>query len=350
LGEDADAVQNLPKDSRLEKLTRRIRKRSRGSVEDVLEEEGDDQPSKMKREDDGPMPQELVRFAPDSVPRMVMEIRVLIDYVQQKPLLQKGPASFMRDYLRTLLVKCSKEAEETYDKERFRPEDEMESPCTCADDEKDKPKCSINMLPRFILNKIFSLLNARDLSVARRVCKAWKECGDNPESWKRFCLERWRSLETDEALWKFLDKDIDINDEDRWRKIYPTILKNPWWRCKLQKTTKFVCNLIVHQVRGEPLGEGMPPTLRVERRFQWEYLSSVIRTELPVLYFEPEAEKDKQGFQTFIQYLIDRRRAGLAEEENNNRRFIFIPPCAYTRERSYEGESLLGVVQLHNED
>eukprot|EP00188_Purpureofilum_apyrenoidigerum_P001844 Plantae.Rhodophyta-Purpureofilum_apyrenoidigerum.ctg20642.p1 GENE.Plantae.Rhodophyta-Purpureofilum_apyrenoidigerum.ctg20642~~Plantae.Rhodophyta-Purpureofilum_apyrenoidigerum.ctg20642.p1 ORF type:complete len:350 (-),score=57.51 Plantae.Rhodophyta-Purpureofilum_apyrenoidigerum.ctg20642:394-1443(-) len=348
LGDNLDAV---GKEYKRRRVSRSTRKRTRGTVEDVMEVEGEDQHSMINRDDEDRLkPLQLAALAPDSVPRMVMEIKKLIDYVQQKPLVQEGTASFMRDYIRTLLVRCSKQAEDTYDKDKSPPEDEMESPCTYADDEKEKPKCMINTLPDYVLKKIFDLLNARDLSVARRVCKSWKACGDNPASWKRFCLERWRSLETDRALWKFLDKDIDVSSEDRWRKIYPTILKNPWWRCKLQKTNRFVCNLIVHQVRGEPLGEDMPPMLRVERRFQWDFLSTVITTELPILYFEPETDRDRPGFENFIQYLIDRQRAGLAEEDNNSRRFIFIPPCPYTRERSYEGDSLLGVVQLQNED
>jgi len=83
--------------------------------------------------------------------------------------------------------------------------------------------------------------------------------------------------------------------------------------------------------------------LVVERRFNIQHLESFVVPDASLLYFEPQAEADVDGFTEFIEYLTKRSRAGLALDDN--RRFIFVPPCAFARNRNYTGESLLGVVQ-----
>mmetsp|Transcript_24059 Transcript_24059/g.94781 ORF Transcript_24059/g.94781 Transcript_24059/m.94781 type:complete len:109 (+) Transcript_24059:1482-1808(+) len=91
--------------------------------------------------------------------------------------------------------------------------------------------------------------------------------------------------------------------------------------------------------------QNFPSTLTVERRFALMHLTlAMLPINSPLLYFEPETDGDKEGLEGFIQYLIRRDRAGLALEQH--RRYIFIPPCDYSRDRRYEGKSLLGGVQL----
>ena len=111
------------------------------------------------------------------------------------------------------------------------------------------------------------------------------------------------------------------------------------------KTGRFICNLSAHQISGTPLDEhGLPQTLIVERRFNMAHLRTFILPDSSVLFFEPLEESDRAGFKDFIDYLTKRTRAGLALEEQ--RRFIFIPPCEYLRSQvQYDGPSLVGVVQ-----
>uniref|UniRef100_A0A7S2ZMD2 F-box domain-containing protein n=3 Tax=Rhodosorus marinus TaxID=101924 RepID=A0A7S2ZMD2_9RHOD len=285
-------------------------------------------------------------WSPDSVPRMESELKGLIEYVRRKPQLSDANAAFMRDSLRTMLIKCTREAELAFETESSIVDSPSRSSSISGDDSKDENTAVEWYAVHDILEAVFRYLSAKDLSVARGVSKDWNKCGSKPSLWKQLCLRQpWRSLETDRALWSLIDPMLDVKDPDVWRKVYPTLARRKWWRCKLMKTNKFVCNLIVHQIDGESLGDNFPSTLTVERRFALMHLTlAMLPINSPLLYFEPETDGDKEGLEGFIQYLIRRDRAGLALEQH--RRYIFIPPCDYSRDRRYEGKSLLGGVQL----
>eukprot|EP00179_Madagascaria_erythrocladioides_P004241 CAMPEP_0198328532 /NCGR_PEP_ID=MMETSP1450-20131203/15542_1 /TAXON_ID=753684 ORGANISM="Madagascaria erythrocladiodes, Strain CCMP3234" /NCGR_SAMPLE_ID=MMETSP1450 /ASSEMBLY_ACC=CAM_ASM_001115 /LENGTH=475 /DNA_ID=CAMNT_0044032675 /DNA_START=196 /DNA_END=1623 /DNA_ORIENTATION=- len=264
----------------------------------------------------------------DSVPRMVAELQTLLAYVASKTTLQDGSASFMRDYLRTLLYRTTPSSMS-----------EMYSPTSAR-----SATTFFEELPSEVTKRVFSFLGGRDLAMCRAVSKRTRELASDEALWRRLSTKRWRSLETDPAVWKLIDSGASQMDPQKWRKIYPTIVRSQQWRCRLQKTGRFICHLIAHQISGHPLGEnGLPYTLIVERRFNIAHLATFVLPDASILYFEPETEKDRTGFEDFITYLTNRTRAGLALE--SERRYIFIPPCEFSRQMGYEGPSLLGVVQ-----
>jgi hypothetical protein len=297
-------------------------------------------------------------LAPDSVPAMVAEIRKLLDYVSSKPTLQCGSASFMRDYLRTLLITSSVAADEAI-AEAARAAKETDRMTGISSTSDALALVSSHMsamssphytaffraMPDELAKHIFSFLDDKHLAVAREVCRKWNEFGCEEHLWKALCIKRWRSLDTDAELWKLIDKNVPIDSPTRWRSIYPTISSRAQWPCRLQKTGRFICNLVAHHISGAPLGpSGLPKILVVERRFNILHLQTFVLPDASVLYFEPEQESDRAGFADFIEYLTKRTRAGLALEDE--RRFIFIPPCDYTNTHvGYGGQSLLGVVQ-----
>jgi hypothetical protein len=281
-------------------------------------------------------------LAPDSVPAMVAEIRKLLDYVASKPTLQCGSASFMRDYLRTMLIQSAAAAEEAV-AEAARASKETDRMDLVSAGGSHAP--FFRAIPDELAKHIFGFLDGRNLAVAREVCRKWNEFACEDHLWKGLCLARWRALETDKDLWKLIDKNVSSDALNSWRKIYPTVSNRAQWPCRLQKTGRFICNLIAHQISGAPLGPtGLPNILVVERRFNILHLQTFVLPDASVLYFEPEQESDRVGFHDFIDYLTKRTRAGLALEDQ--RRFIFIPPCDYTRTQvGYNGLSLLGVIQ-----
>uniref|UniRef100_A0A7S1XDB5 F-box domain-containing protein n=1 Tax=Compsopogon caeruleus TaxID=31354 RepID=A0A7S1XDB5_9RHOD len=262
----------------------------------------------------------------DSVYRMVAELTKLISYVRSKPTVQEGSASFIRDYLRTLLVHTA---------------------LSDLDDPALLPSSGANFfedLPGELTKRIFGFLEGDDLAMVRLVCRKWDEFARDEEFWKRLCMKRWRALNNDAALWKLVDPNVAPGQVDSWRRIFPSISRSPQWRCTLQKTGRFICHLVAHQISGSPLGEGgLPHTLVVERRFNIAHLQTFVLPDASVLYFEPENEKDRSGYDDFIEYLVKRTRAGLALD--NERRFIFIPPCEFSRAHGYDGSALLGVAQ-----
>lgn len=277
-------------------------------------------------------------FAPDSVPALVDQLRKLLHYVQSKPTLQHGSASFLRDYLRTMLMQNSIAAEEVITAASKAHKADVAAG-------RRPPQEYFKIIPDELAKHIFSFLDGVHLARAREVCRKWNEFACEEPLWKALCLKRWRSLSTDKDLWRLINRNVDLNSPTKWRSIYPRVSKSPQWRCRLQKTGRFICNLIAHQISGNPLGDvGLPGVLVVERRFNILHLQTFVLPDASVLYFEPEQESDKPGFDDFIEYLNRRTRAGLALEDQ--RRFIFIPPCEYTRTQvEYTGRSLLGVVQ-----
>jgi len=274
-------------------------------------------------------------FDVDSVARIVCEIHKLLEYLVEKPKLVRGSASFIRDYLRTMLVVASDQSWIMNVRQELQSRMETKN-----------RESMFNQLPREISKHIFSFLDGKNLARVRQVCKSWEAFANDEQVWKKLCLKEWRSLSTDAAAWRLVDSTVSLNDEHKWRKIYPSLVNNRRWRCRLQKTGRFICHMIAHQVAGAPLSESsMPETLVVERRFNILHLQTFVLPDAAVLYFEPESEKDRPGFEDFIDYLTKRTRAGLALDDQ--RRFIFIPPCDYSREHlDYSGTSLLGVVQL----
>ena len=282
--------------------------------------------------------EELEVAAPDSVPALVAQLRQLLDYVASKPKLQKGSASFIRDYLRTMLMVNSVETDEVI----LTANKEHKADVVAG---RTKPSEAFKNIPDELAKHIFSFLDGENLARAREVCRRWNDFACEEPLWKALCLKKWRSLDSDEHVWKLIDKKIDKNTPNCWRRIFPKVNRSPQWRCRLQKTGRFICNLVAHQIAGSPLGDaGLPEKLVVERRFNIQHLQTFVLPDASVLYFEPEQECDRNGFEDFIEYLNRRTRAGLALEEQ--RRFIFIPPCDYTHSQvEYHGQSLLGVVQ-----
>lgn len=276
-------------------------------------------------------------LAPDSVPALVSQIRQLLNYVASKPTLQNASASFMRDYLRTMLIQNSIAAEEAIQTSNRLYKSEITL--------RRKANECFRKIPDELAKHILSFLDGHNLSRAREVCRKWNEFASDDQLWKTLCLKRWRSLQVDKDIWRLIDRSVDLTRPTRWRQIYPKVSRTAQWKCRLQKTGRFICNLVAHQLSGS-LGEaGLPSILVVERRFNIMHLQTFVLPEATILYFEPEEDCDRPGFEEFIEYLHKRTRAGLALEDQ--RRFIFIPPCDYTRNIvNYHGKSLLGVVQI----
>lgn len=367
----------------------------------------------------------------DSVPYMVRELRHLIEYVESKPALHDGSASFMRDYLRTLLIRTQVSPQDgavgigggsggAHNENARQPHLEIEAveaedgmvvehmdasmnseqqqqqqqqalsvvavdpateasgggsvavatagaaqpsapagaavlpqpqpqPLTLSTVLGNRP-ARVEDLPDDLLRKIFEFMNGWQLSDVRGVSRKWREFASDETLWKRLCLETWRALDSDERLWDYLlaHEGIEPHEfqrEHRWRCIYPVISHIPQWTCRLQKTGRFICRLVAHQIDGQPLDEdAMPYVLIVERRFNISHLDAFVLPEAAIFYFEPEKKEDEEGYQGFIDYLIQRNRAGLALDDD--RRIIFIPPCEYSQTTlRYGGSALLGVVQ-----
>lgn len=274
---------------------------------------------------------------PDSVPVLVAQLNQLLRYVASKPKLQNGSASFMRDYLRTLLIQSSVIAEEV--------NTTTEKLSKAGLGQRSNPMEAFRNFPDELAKHVFSFLDGRNLAQVREVSRKWNEFACDDQLWKVQCLKLWKALETDTDVWKLIDRLVDPTGPDCWKQIYPKIHKTSRWKCRLQKTGRFICNLVAHQLSGAPLGEGgLPSILVVERRFNISHLQTFVLPEATVLYYEPEEDRDRAGYDEFIEYLHHRTRAGLALVDQ--KRYIFIPPCSYSRQNvSYHGYGLLGVVQ-----
>eukprot|EP00170_Pyropia_yezoensis_P008262 contig_34481_g8289 len=299
----------------------------------------------------------LSRESADSMPVFIRDIHLMLDYVASKPKLAHCSASFMRDYIRTMLA--SQTAAVESERAQIEAAEMMDvTPCSTeasnaeAEETTAKPRAPgrrvlrenhFSWLPEEITKHVFSFLPGPELANVRLVNRHWKEMADDEQLWKALTLTRWRSLATDEAAWPLVS-DVSFSDPHKWRKVYPHVARGAQWRCRLQKTGRFICNLVAHHIGGHQLAEGgLPFTLIVERRFNLLHLDKFVVPEASLLYFEPESDADAPGFYDFIEYLLKRSRAGLALDEL--RRFIFVPPCEFATERRYTGPSLLGVVQ-----
>jgi len=278
----------------------------------------------------------------DSALELTRELQKLIVFATRSDKLRDGSASFMRDHIRTLLAVSSDNAEKAI---RLASEERRLRGVQGEFGTRSLHPGFFSSLGDDVLQRVMHSLGGEDLCRSRQVCKRWSKFASDETLWKRLCLAIWRALDTDPALWAVVNPEVLFNDLARWRKIYPSVRGRRRWTCRLQKTGRFVCDLVAHQISGGPLGDkGLPSTLIVERRFNINHLQTFVLPEASVLYFEPATDADRAGYEEFIAYLLRRTRAGLALEDQ--RRFIFIPPCAYSRQLNYLGPSLLGVVQI----
>ena len=196
-----------------------------------------------------------------------------------------------------------------------------------------------------VIRSFFSFLDGENLAKVRLVCRKWNELACDYSLWKKLCVKKWKSLETDEALWKLVFSDVSRENPNKWHQVFPKVAGKMEWTCKLEKKDRVLCNLRAHQLQGTPLGQDeLPSTIVIERRFNMLYIRNFIKPEASMLHLEPLEDEDKQGFNDFIEYLVQRNRAGFGLERD--KRFIFVPPGEYTKERlGYDGPSLIGAVQ-----
>eukprot|EP00186_Timspurckia_oligopyrenoides_P001634 CAMPEP_0182449022 /NCGR_PEP_ID=MMETSP1172-20130603/31361_1 /TAXON_ID=708627 /ORGANISM="Timspurckia oligopyrenoides, Strain CCMP3278" /LENGTH=362 /DNA_ID=CAMNT_0024646109 /DNA_START=107 /DNA_END=1195 /DNA_ORIENTATION=- len=282
----------------------------------------------------------------DSVEKLVSELRQVIDYVESRPSLSDGNASFLRDRLRTLVAKSSSEARTSIriTNQRFESQSKIDA---------NLARSGIESLPDDVIGHVFSFLDGPSLANAQGVSKRWKSVAETPSLWKKLCIDHWNALAHDEALWPIVcrpDPTILESGKDKWRLAYPYIRDHESFKVRIQKTGRFVCNAVVHRLAGPALNlSAMPDTIIVERRFNVLHLESFVVPESSILYFEPEDQVDKEALQEFIAYLSGRNRAGLALDERH--RFMVLPPCEYSKDQlEYYGNAMLGVVQdvYHN--
>jgi len=246
----------------------------------------------------------------DSVSFILSELQGIISYVESKPSLATGSCSFMRDRLRTLLVISSS----------YGPRQGRDSCSICTESDSSSVRkwdsCLLclqpfSFLPDDIVKLILRFLEADDLARARRVCKKWHEFCSEESIWKDQCLKRWRSLEWDESAWALVTDDMQLEEDysKRWMLIFPRLSQMPMYRCRLQKTGRFICNLRAHQFGGNPLiPYGLGHTLIVERRFNISHLETFVLPDASRFYFEPETKEDEEGYFAFIEYLLHRNR------------------------------------------
>lgn len=210
-----------------------------------------------------------------------------------------------------------------------------------------KPKSLSASTPE-IVSSIFSFLDGVDLAQARQVCKKWDELASSETLWKALCLTQRKSLETDKHLWHLIAPNVVIDSPDGWKEVLPLIKDVPKWNCRLEKTGEFACDIIAHEIEGPDVDvSALPTVLSLRRGFLFqplEYCSFYVQRDAAVLYFEPKLEADRAGITAFIDRLSNRKKAGLVEK--GRLRFLFIPPCAYARDKvGYFGQNLIGFIQ-----
>eukprot|EP00871_Galdieria_phlegrea_P001025 jgi/Galph1/1923/GphlegSOOS_G594.1 len=284
--------------------------------------------------------------SPDSVSFLLSELQGLISYVESKPQLFRNSGGFVRDYLRTLLVFSSSYARQNECKWQHLSDSNYSNGIKRYSQPLDRLLATqpFVYLPDDVVKHILGFLEAEDLGRARRVCKKWYEYCSDDNIWKRQCLKRWRSLDWDEAAWTLVTGG-NLDGPMKWLLLFPLLNQVTRFRCRLQKTGRFICNLVAHQFGGNnSSSHGLGCTLIVERRFNIAHLENFVLPDAARFYFEPETKEDEEGYYAFIEYLLHRNRAGLALE--GDRRIIFIPPCDYSRNvLHYTGMGLLGIVQ-----
>lgn len=111
---------------------------------------------------------------PDSVSHFLNEIRECLVFVLSKPKLLDGSSSFVRDYLRTLLMKESV----TVERNLANPQ------------RKSSGTTTINDLPVEIIDRIQGFMDAPDLARSLCVCKSWRNNCSQSKHWRRLCLTK----------------------------------------------------------------------------------------------------------------------------------------------------------------
>eukprot|EP00735_Rhodelphis_limneticus_P004157 TRINITY_DN15712_c0_g1::TRINITY_DN15712_c0_g1_i1::g.18693::m.18693 TRINITY_DN15712_c0_g1::TRINITY_DN15712_c0_g1_i1::g.18693 ORF type:complete len:318 (-),score=8.98,sp/Q8IX29/FBX16_HUMAN/39.33/3e-07,F-box-like/PF12937.2/7.5e-14,F-box-like/PF12937.2/2.1e+03,F-box/PF00646.28/1.1e-08,F-box/PF00646.28/2e+03,SPOC/PF07744.8/3.6e+03,SPOC/PF07744.8/0.018,PRANC/PF09372.5/0.16 TRINITY_DN15712_c0_g1_i1:622-1575(-) len=256
-----------------------------------------------------------------TTPAMFIEqLKSFIQYVESKPtLLHQSSTSFVKDHLRTL--------------SQGFPDDTTS----------DKNATSFSLLPDELILHIFSFLPDPDMARCTQICHHWKRLAVDDSIWKVRCQRRWRVMFSDPKHWPVFASAIPKDQE--YYKMYLEVAKFKSWHCSLHKTGRFVCKLQALHIKGPP-PRSFPNELVVERRFNLSHLSSFIAPSSTVIYFEPEEAGDQEGYDSFIEYLLQRHRAGLAMQTEV--RIIFIPPCEYSSETlGYSGRGLIGIIQGH---
>ncbi|KAJ8905923.1 hypothetical protein NDN08_002424 [Rhodosorus marinus] len=260
----------------------------------------------------------------DSVALLEADVRRLLDVVSGIKDQRRWSASFMRDHLRTVLARSTNLA-------RCDLEAGALEQCTEG----------LDSFPETVWGRILRHLDGKDLVTLSLTSKTWHKRCEDPQVWKDLCLRRCRSLRNDSALWVMLNRS-SLTD-NRWRSLYPCLVKSPPWTFSLHKPGKFVSTLKAICVRNWVVEEeSLPSSLLVKRRFDQCYLDKFCKPETCTLYFEPESENDV-GYNNFVKYLTDRKRAGLAHTEG--RFFVFIPPCIQAKKNlNYHGNALTGLI------
>lgn len=196
-----------------------------------------------------------------------------------------------------------------------------------------------------IAKHIFSFLDIEHFAKAHEVCQAWAELVDPEDVWKARCINNWKSLQTDENLWRFIAHDIAPDSRTRWRQMYPLVRDLSPWIAHLQKNGKFVCSMTVHPMPDDSfLGDYEPGGLKiVDTQYQFVHLPTFVVPRNVAVHFEAETEGDRAGFDDFVRYLRGKVRGDVPT--SRERTFIAIPrekcSCSFIQ---FHGESLFGFV------
>lgn len=209
------------------------------------------------------------------------------------------------------------------------------------------PSRNFGSIPEDLVNRIFSLLDGKSLANSREVCHKWNYLASAELIWKALCLERFKSLERDEDLWRLIAPRIPHDAQNRWRKVYPIVRRFSQVKAIVKNSGTYVCSAISHQISSstpdtlERLTEGRTLDLDISRHINIHSLQTFARHRKALLYFEPEREIG--WFFDFIDCLRSHARAGLVQ--GNGHRIILVPPSEYTRRQlGYQGSGLLGIV------
>ncbi|PXF40090.1 hypothetical protein BWQ96_10188 [Gracilariopsis chorda] len=200
---------------------------------------------------------------------------------------------------------------------------------------------TMNDIPDRLVRHIFSFLEPQQLEAARQVCQRWNECASHHLLWRKHCFTHSPSLRTERSAWPLLACCKPVAPI-QWRYVYRTLQNRPRCTVTLQKAERFLCNMIAHLIKG-PYAQ-LPSTLVVQRRFDIMYLPFFLNHNCTYFYLEPLTEADKGAYDDFVNYLIQRDRAGLVMTKMN--RFMLIPPCRDVGQRvNYTGDRLIAAVQ-----
>lgn len=73
-----------------------------------------------------------------------------------------------------------------------------------------------------LVRSIFGLLDGKSLTRAREVCQKWNAIASEDQFCKDLCVQKWKSLETDEHAAALVLRGISpVDHPTLWRHIYP---------------------------------------------------------------------------------------------------------------------------------